>query len=102
MIDIRAVARALGGEVVGRDTVVAPGPGHSRKDRSLSVRLVANGEFIVHSHAGDDWQQCKDYVRERLGWPAWQPGDGRDRRVALQRVPAGLNRDSQGVEDARV
>jgi hypothetical protein len=84
--DIRALARALGGEVAGRDTVVAPGPGHSRKDRSLSVRLVNGGDFVVYSHAGDDWQQCKDYVRERLGWPAWQPGDGRDRRVTLSRV----------------
>jgi hypothetical protein len=84
-VHIRAVARALGGDVVGRDAVIAPGPGHSRKDRSLSVRLV-NGDFVVHSHAGDDWQTCKDYVRERLGWPSWQPGDGRDRRVALSRV----------------
>jgi hypothetical protein len=65
--DVRAMARALGGEVAGRDTVVAPGPGHSRRDRSLSVR--------------------KDYVRERLGRrPAWEPRDGCDRRVALARV----------------
>jgi hypothetical protein len=77
----------LGGDVAGRDSVIAPGPGHSRKDRSLSVRLT-NREIVVHSHAGDDWQQCKDYVRERLGWPAWQPGDGRDRRVALTRIEA--------------
>jgi hypothetical protein len=25
-------------------------------------------------------------VRERLGWPAWQPGDGQNRRVALARA----------------
>jgi hypothetical protein len=85
MIDVRTVARVLNGNVVARDTVVAPGPGHSHKDRSLSVRLV-NGDFVVFSHAGDDWQMCKDYVRERLGWPAWQPGDGQNRRVALSRI----------------
>jgi hypothetical protein len=86
VIDVRAIARALGGDMVSRNAVVAPGPGHSRKDRSLSVRLVNSGDFVVFSHAGDDWQTCKDYVRERLGWPAWEPGDGRDRRVALSRV----------------
>jgi hypothetical protein len=86
VIDVRTMARVLGGDVIGRDTVVAPGPGHSRKDRSLSVRLANGGDFVVYSHAGDDWQTCKDYVRERLGWPAWQPGDGQDRRVAPARV----------------
>jgi hypothetical protein len=34
--DLRSLARALGGEVVGRQ-VLAPGPGHSRRDRSLSI-----------------------------------------------------------------
>jgi putative DNA primase/helicase len=85
MIDALILARALGGDVVGRNVVAAPGPGHSRKDRSLSVRL-AGDDFIVHSHAGDDWQTCKDYVRERLGWPQWQPGDGQTRCVTLAYV----------------
>ena len=40
----------------------------------------------MHSHCGDDWTLCKDYVRERLGLPQWQPGDARDRRID----PAGL------------
>ena len=30
--------------------------------------------FTVHSHAGDDPLECKDYVRERLGMPRWAPG----------------------------
>jgi hypothetical protein len=85
VIDTRTLARALGGDVVGRNAVLAPGPGHSRRDRSLSVRLT-DDDFLVFSHAGDDWQTCKDHVRERLGWPSWQPGDGQDRRVALARV----------------
>jgi Toprim domain len=42
----------------------------------------------VHSHTGDDWQTCKDYVRQRLGWPSWQPGDGRDRRVNPSQLAA--------------
>src|SRR4051812_11164726 len=69
MTDVRTISRALGGEVIGSDQVLAPGPGHSPKDRSLSVRLSQHAPdgFIVHSHAGDDWRQCRDHVRSRLG-----------------------------------
>jgi hypothetical protein len=58
--------------------VIAPGPGHSPKDRSLSVTLSANDPagYVVHSFAGDDPIICKDYVRERLGQPQWRPGVG--------------------------
>lgn len=82
MLDVRTIARALGGEVVGQQ-VLAPGPGHGRSDRSLSVRIITSTPegFVVHSFAGDDPLACKDYVRERLGLPEWQPGDGQDRRV---------------------
>jgi hypothetical protein len=82
MFDIRTIARALGGDVVGQQ-VLAPGPGHSRSDRSLSVRITSSAPegFVVHSFAGDDPLICKDYVRQRLGLPEWTPGDERDRRV---------------------
>ena len=62
------IARALGGEVCGGQALV-PGLGHSPRDRSLSIRLSpsAPGGFIVHSHAGDDWQVCRNYACERLG-----------------------------------
>jgi putative DNA primase/helicase len=87
-IDLRTIARALGGNVAGRNSVVAPGLGHSPHDRSLSVRLdpSAPDGFIVNSFAGDDWSLCRDYVRERLGIPEWQPGDGQDRRVPPPRL----------------
>src|SRR5262249_4585962 len=42
--------------------------------------------FLVHSFAGDDWQLCRDYVRQRIGLPAWEPGDGRDHRVPPARL----------------
>jgi putative DNA primase/helicase len=67
--DALSVAIALGGDVVGRDAVIAPGPGHSPRDRSLSVKLTADGP-IVHSFAGDDWQACRDHVKAALGIPA--------------------------------
>jgi putative DNA primase/helicase len=85
MIDLRAIARALGGEISGRQ-VLCPGPGHGPRDRSLAVKPNGNGGFVVFSHAGDDWRTCDDYVRKRLGLPQWQPGDGRDRSVHPSRV----------------
>jgi hypothetical protein len=63
-LDLRAIARALGGEVSGR-RVLAPGPQHSPKDRSLCVSLAPARPFLVHSFAGDDPIQCKDYVSRR-------------------------------------
>jgi putative DNA primase/helicase len=68
MTSLSEIARALGGEIVGGQ-VLAPGPGHSRKDRSLSVKMspTAPDGFLALSHAADDWRDCRDYVRERLG-----------------------------------
>jgi hypothetical protein len=87
MISTRQIARALGGEVAGRHTVLCPGPGHSPRDRSLAVRLDprAPDGFVIHSHAGDDWKQCRDHVRAKLGLPPWQPGDEYRRRTVPQR-----------------
>jgi putative DNA primase/helicase len=65
---LRQMARALDGELIGGQ-ILCPGPGHSPRDRSLSVRLSAsepNG-FIAFSHCGDDWRTCRDHVRARLG-----------------------------------
>jgi RecA-family ATPase len=73
--DVRAAARALEGDVSGRDGVACPGPGHSRQDRSLSVRFDATAPdgFLVHSFAGDDPIVCKDHIRERLGLEGFKP-----------------------------
>lgn len=88
MNELAQLARTLGGETCGRDTVLAPGPGHSPRDRSLAIRLSAEAPdgFLIYSHAGDDWRQCRDYVRLRLGLPAWQPGDEQRRTVPQQHV----------------
>jgi RecA-family ATPase len=73
-IDLQRLARALGGEVHG-DKVAAPGPGHSAKDRSLTVWLspTAPDGFSVNSHAKDDPVRCRDYVRQKAGLPAFKP-----------------------------
>ncbi|WP_092042958.1 DUF7146 domain-containing protein [Methylobacterium pseudosasicola] len=76
MMDLRSAARALGGEVVGRG-IVCPGPHHSRQDRSLSILFDASapGGFTLHSHAGDDFGVCRDYVRERIGLQSFHQVD---------------------------
>jgi hypothetical protein len=50
--NLQTLAKALGGEV-NRSQVLAPGPGHSAIDRSLSVKLDSNAPdgFLVHSFA---------------------------------------------------
>jgi hypothetical protein len=47
--------------------------------------LTPNG-FVCHSFSGDDWKECRDYVRQRLGMPGWD-GDGPNRhpRAAVDR-----------------
>lgn len=83
MHSLQQIAAALGGQIAGPGAVLCPGPGHSPRDRSLAVRLdpVAPDGFLVHSHAGDDWRKCRDHVRQRLGLPAWRPGDEQNRSV---------------------
>jgi Toprim domain len=85
--DLRSLARALGGDVGGK-SVSAPGPGHSPRDRSLSVTIDASAPdgFLVFSHAGDDWKVCRDYVRQRLGLPSWEPGDEQHRTIPPKHV----------------
>jgi putative DNA primase/helicase len=73
ILDIRTVANALGGEIISRNQALAPSPGHSARDRSLSVTLSNTNPdgFLAHSHTNgdDDWRAIRDYVKERLGIP---------------------------------
>jgi len=71
---LQSWTHALGGIVSGPN-VVCPGPGHSSRDRSLSVTpsgASPNG-FLVNSFAGDDPIVCLDYVRAKLGMAAFEP-----------------------------
>jgi AAA domain len=76
MSELHSWARALGGEVSGGQ-ILCPGPGHSPKDRSLSVKIGRDGEPICYSHSGNDWPEAKDYVREKVGLEPFKPkGNG--------------------------
>lgn len=65
---LQEIARALGGEV-NSGAVSAPGPGHSKHDRSMRVFIDPNSPcgLRAHSLAGDNWKDCLDYVKQRLG-----------------------------------
>ena len=71
---LRTWAAALRGDVSGA-SILCPGPGHSERDRSLSVTpsAAAPDGFLVHSFAGDDTIACKDYVRTKLDLPEFKP-----------------------------
>jgi hypothetical protein len=84
-LSLQTVARALGGAII-RNQVLAPGPGHSPSDRSLSIKLSADAPdgFIVHSFAHDDPILCKDYVRGKLGLSPFTPSSNGQRQAASE------------------
>jgi hypothetical protein len=73
MLSLQQLAFALGGKVSGGQ-VLAPGPNHSAGDRSMSVMPAANEKgYVVNSFGRSTWQECDDYVAEKLGIGKWQP-----------------------------
>lgn len=74
-LDARSIARIMGGIATGPRQANVPGPGHSRRDRSLSITINprAPDGFLVKSHAGDNDLQCKDHVKRAIGLEAWRP-----------------------------
>ena len=96
-LNLQTLARLLGGEVRGRQ-VLAPGPGHSAADRSLSIKLDAKApdSFVVYSFAGDNPIKCRDYVREKAQLPSWRPnGNGGTRHPSEAEIEAAVLRASQ-------
>lgn len=61
LTDLRDIVRERGGDLyAGGRAATIPGPGHSRNDRSLSLRLSDDGRVIFHSFANDS---CADIMR---------------------------------------
>jgi putative DNA primase/helicase len=103
MTVLRSMAAALGGDVMkGRqgDYVLCPGPGHSAKDRSLSVKPSRDNVdgFVCFSHTSDAWQDCRDHVRARLNLPGFQPSR-RDRTQLRREAPAQPTRPAVPITD---
>jgi hypothetical protein len=97
-LSLRDIARALGGEVSG-DEVMAPSPGHSAKDRGVSVKLDASAPdgFLVHSFNGVDDIACKDYVRDKLGLPKWKPNGKSKAKPAYNPIAKYTYRQADGT-----
>jgi hypothetical protein len=53
IIDLCAVAHALGRQVARRETV------------------LVRGRPLIFSYVGDDWRACRDHVRTKHGLRAW-------------------------------
>jgi putative DNA primase/helicase len=72
--DLRQMARALNGNVVG-DQVRCPGPGRGPLDDSLSVRISAASPtgWIAHSACGDDFFLCRDHMARLLATAEGRP-----------------------------
>src|SRR3954454_3195770 len=73
--NVHQIVTILSGNVTGPDSCNVPGPGHTLSDHSLSIKIdpTAPDGFICHSFADDDDLVCKDYVKQRLGLPKWEP-----------------------------
>jgi hypothetical protein len=93
----------FGGTVIPPCSCLIPGPGHSRRDRSLSVRIDPGHPrgYLVDSKAGDPWQECVDYIEAGLGRPGWKPGERRD-LVERVRTPQQIEAARQREEEADV
>jgi putative DNA primase/helicase len=62
-MSLHAIVRALGGDLYdGGRRASIPAPGHSRRDRSVSL-LWSNGRLIVHSFGEADWREVRDHLR---------------------------------------
>lgn len=87
-MNLASIARVLDGEASGKNTISIPTPGHSRRDRGTTITLDpdAPGGILVNSFNGGDPIEVKDMVRQLLGMPDWQPGDGQDRRIRPDRL----------------
>lgn len=75
--EFRRLVQMLGGELYdGGRRALAPGPGHSPADRSLSLAL-SGGRLLVHSFAGDDWREVCAALRSQglIGPLTWSASD---------------------------
>ena len=84
----------------GNGEVLAPGPGHTSHDRSLSVRPdnAAPDGFLVHSFAGDDPILCRNYVLEKLGGRLESEKEvERQQRCSLEVISEHIYRDEHGA-----
>jgi putative DNA primase/helicase len=85
--DLREIAQRLGGDIhQGGRAAVVPGPGHSKRDRSLSLRVAEDGRRLLwHSFAGDPADQVRKHLGLEAGELSRETDAERKRREAADR-----------------
>lgn len=74
MSKVRDIVREHGGDLyLGGRSALVPGPGHSRKDRSLSIRETDDGRVLFHS-----FSENSPPAREIMAYLGLEPGEGRE------------------------
>lgn len=96
--------KALGGQKSGRNSILCAGPGHGKRDVSLSVVFGSQYPegFAVYSFSGDDFRQCRDHVRDKLGLPEWKPNGHKTQDQPVFKAREYIYLDAKGDEHHRV
>lgn len=64
-VSLKAIVDKLGGDLYqGGCRANIPAPGHSVRDRSISL-VLTNGRVVVHAFNGADWRQVLDDLRRQ-------------------------------------
>lgn len=63
--DLQDIVRKFGGVLLNNgEQALIPGPGHSRKDRSVSLRRLPDGRILIHCFSPkDDWRAVRTMLR---------------------------------------
>lgn len=102
--DLRGVVARIGGDLYnGGRSACIPGPGHSRRDRSLSLTF-SNGRWIWHSHANDPpelvWPYLEELGLQGVSRRSGAPLRGRNSRPIPDKAER-ERRAAERAEDAR-
>ena len=66
MFDLKTIASAYGGRVSPNgDTAQIPAPGHSKRDRSVSLRRTSDGKLLIHCFSDTDWRDVRSELLSR-------------------------------------
>lgn len=64
-MSLRAIVQKVGGDLYDRESRAnIPAPGHSKRDRSVSL-LLAEGRVVAHAFNGVDWRLVLDDLRKQ-------------------------------------
>ena len=65
-MSLRNIVEKLGGDLwAGGVQANIPAPGHSARDRSVSLRLGRDGRLVINTFAGTDWREVMDNLRDQ-------------------------------------